>query len=1049
MNHFKYGGIVTLLFLWGLSTVCSQPQILKSLKKLTPSETFVTTNWNSNNGLPQNTVNRICQDKNGIIWMATYGGLVRFDGTKFKTFSVKNHPELSSDRIYNIYADSKNQLWISSELGKILVYDGRKFHDLTYKFRSNFNVVNNFAEDSRGNIYIKTDSTLYYYLNGKASTVKFPRENKLIDNLMLYETAPFLRNDSLFVSSYGTLSLVYNGKVVKTILTNKNTYLNYSLNINKAGYWYISGNTLYFSKTFEGLPSAKPLFQNISFSRVYVTDSAVLASSLNGGIHKINNDFTVETLFPLNQIPASYRTTFFIDSENSWWIGTELNGVYYIKKKFLYTLNKSHGLEETNTYPIFKSSTGSIWVGQNPGISKIEKGKVINVSKGIFAAPPVVWGITEDKEKNIWLASNGGGILKVSGSKFESLTPKLQKEAGLHFFSIYKDSKDRIWTGSIGRLTKYENNKFSFYSPLDNKKNIYRNILEDKDGSLWLASDMGLIHYANNKFKLIDSINAKSARALYLDRKNRLWIGTYGNGIRVKINNKFYSLRFKDGLYSDIVSAIVEDFKGNFWFTCNNGIFRIMETELDDYLDGKKTTVTSFHYGSEEGLKNTEFNGGCQPSWMRDDQGNLWFPSFSGPVIVDIDALKNVNLQPIVLIDNLIYKESTYYPGDKISLPSDYTSFTVNLISPFYTSQSNMRFKYRLNRNSEEWTDIGNKREIVFQKLPYGKYELQVIASDSYGNWARKPASIKFIVESVFHETPLFFALISLILITIFFLFFYLRLKHAHKQQEQLELIVHERTQKLQEAKEKAELAAEKEKVLRSKAEEENRQKIELLRIVSHDLKNPVFAVQGFAEMLLEDGVLNDTDKNVALMIQEAGERLKELITQLLAFSRFEGGKFNVDKTNLNVAEQIAKIVERQRVQAEKKNQNLFAHIPPDKILISADQVLFEQIFENLISNAIKYSPAGKNITVSVAEESDKAFISVKDEGQGFSEADKANLYKPFVRLSATPTAGESSSGLGLTIVRKFVEVNDGTINLISKKNEGAEFIVEFNSLRN
>lgn len=1047
MNHFKYVGIVTLLFLWGLSNVYSQPQIFKSLKKLIPSETFVVTNWNSNNGLPQNTVNKICQDKNCIIWMATYGGLVRFDGTKFKTFSVKNYPELSSDRIYNIYADSKNQLWISSELGKIIVYDGKKFRDVSYKFHPNFNVVNNFIEDSKGNLYVKTDSTLYYLANGKANPIKFLHKNKFTDNLFLTDSAPYLKNDTLFISSQERLSLVYNGEVAKTIRITK-TLFNYSLNVNKTGFWYISGTTLYFSRTFEGLPAAKPLFKNFAFTRIYATDSTILASSLNGGIHIINDDLSIETLFSTSQIPTSYRTTFFLDSEHNWWIGTELNGVYYIKKKFLYTLNKSHGLEETNTYPIFKSSTGAIWVGQNPGISKIEKGRVVNIFKGISPVSPVVWGITEDKEKNIWLACNGGGIFRVNNSKIENLSSKVQTEAGLHFFSIYKDSRNIIWAGSIGRLTKYENNKFSFFSPVENQRNIYRNILEDRDGSLWLASDMGLIHYANNKFNLIDSIKAQAARTLYIDRQNRLWIGTYGNGIRIKVGNKYHSLRFKDGLFSDIVSAIAEDMKGNFWFTCNNGIFRIKETDLNDYLSGKKSIVTSLNYGNDEGLENIEFNGGCQPSWMRDDEGNLWFPSFSGPVIVEVNSLKSAHLHPSILIDNLTYKDSIYYPGDKIVLPSDYTSFTVNLLSQFNASQANMRFKYRLVGTNDEWIDIGNKREIVFQKLPYGKYDLQVMVLDSHGNWAEQPASIKFTVEAVFYETPLFFAIISLILITLFFLLFYLRLKHAQNQQEQLELIVKERTQKLREAKESAELAAEEEKILRSKAEEENRQKIELLRIVSHDLKNPVFAVQGFADMLLEDGELNDADKNIAVMIQEAGDQLKELITQLLAFSRFEGGQFNVDKIVMDVAALLSKITERQRIQAERKNQNLTIHIPSEKILISADQVLFEQIFENLISNAIKYSPAGKNISVSVACEEGKVIVSVKDEGQGFSQADKANLYKPFVRLSATPTGGESSSGLGLTIVKKFVEANEGTITLVSEKNEGAEFIVEFHTVK-
>jgi signal transduction histidine kinase/streptogramin lyase len=711
-------------------------------------------------------------------------------------------------------------------------------------------------------------------------------------------------------------------------------------------------------------------------------------------------------------------------------------------------LNKDFGLESANTYPIFKSSSGNIWIGQNPGFFKIEKNKIVPWNKLYWEGPPVTWAITEDTDKNIWVACNGGGLHRIGKKGRENLSPLIEKGAGLLFFSAYKDSKNRLWFGSLGHITKYENGKFTFYTPFGNYRNIYRQILEDDAGTLWFGSDLGLVKYEGGNFVMLDSLKAQSARALYVDSKKRLWIGTYGNGIRIKVRDKFYSLRYKDGLFSDIVSSIVEDFRGNFWFTCNNGIFRIKEKDIDAFLNGKSDNVNSLSYGNEEGLENIEFNGGCQPSWMRDGDGNLWFPSFSGPVVVDINSINSPKNKFTVLIENLTYKDSVFLPGDKIVLPADYTNFTINLIAPSYASSKNMRFKYRLLGSSEEWIDIGKKREVFFQKLPYGKYEFQVIASDSYGNWAVTPATISFAVDSIFWETPLFFALISLVIILTMVFFFNLKLRLATDQQTKLEKVIAERTQSLVEAKEKAELSASEEKKLRSKAEEENRQKIELLRIVSHDLKNPVFAVQGFADMLLEDGELNNTDKGVALMIQEAGEQLKELITQLLAFSRFEGGQFNVDKSILNVGSQISKIVDRLRNQAVKKKQKLHTDLSSEEIKISADQVLFEQIFENLISNAIKYSPAEKDIFVSMKETDGKVSLSVKDHGQGFSEADKANLYKPFVKLSSLPTGGESSSGLGLTIVKKFVEINDGTITLISEKNAGAEFIVVFNTVK-
>ena len=1036
--------ILFFLFLIISANLSAQPRILKNLRKFLPSEKYVVTNWNSNNGLPQNSINRICQDKSGFIWMATYGGLVRFDGTRFKIFSCKNYPELFSDRIASLFIDSKNNIWLSNEMGKIILFDGRKFHDLSSKFKINFNMAYNFNEDSKGNIYVKVDSALFFYSNGKTEIVEFLINGKSKTKERLYETSPNLLNDTLFLSHENYLSIVYMGKCIKTIRIDKSANYTYSLLANQDGYWFINDNRLYFSKTFNGLSQAKNLFPDIKFTRIYDSGTMLLAATFNQGIYQINKDFSIEKVFSQTQIPTFQRTTLLIDSENNWWIGTELKGIYYVKRRFLYTLDSSFGLGITNTYPIFQNSDGSIWIGQNRGLKKIEKNKLIHIDNKYFSAPPIIWGIAEDKKKSIWLASNASGLYRLTNNLLEDLTPQVAKETGLNFFSVYKDSKDRMWMGSVGCITKYEDGKFSFFAPLNDKKNNYRNILEDRDNTIWFASDNGLFKFSNNQFTLIDSIKAKSARALYIDRKQRLWIGTYGNGLRIKVNDKYYSIRSNDGLFSDIISAIAEDFKGNYWFTCNNGIFRIRETDIDDYLSGKKNSVTSINYGNEEGLDNIEFNGGCQPNWMRDFEGNLWFPSFSGPVIVDVNSLKDPVFNPVVKIDNLIYKNIFYSPDDKIILPSDYTSFSINIAAPSFSSPSNVRFKYRLLGNNDEWVSIGNKREFVFQKLPYGDYEFQILASDSYGNWSTVPASIKFNVASRFVETPYFYILISLAVSSIFVFFLLLRLKLARSNQEKLEQIVEERTGSLKTAKDNAEKSANEEKMLRAKAEEENRQKLELLRIVSHDLKNPLSAIRGYSELLLEDGKLNEDKTDIVKMLDGASEAMLELINQLLNFSRFEGESFPVIKSNIIVKNDVDKIVDSFKNQASKKEQEIIKDFQIEGSTLYVDGTLFRQIIENLIGNAIKYSPFGKEIIVKLWEDKEKVFICIKDFGQGFSEADKEDLYKPFVKLSSIPTAGEMSSGLGLTIVKKFVELNEGSISLVSQKDAGSEFTLEF-----
>jgi signal transduction histidine kinase/ligand-binding sensor domain-containing protein len=1030
-------------------STCAQPQILQNIRTITPSEKYVVTNWNSSSGLPQNSINRIVQDKNGYIWVSTYGGLVRFDGFSFKTYTASEFPVLQSDRINSLFLDSNNQLWISNELGKLIIFDGKTFTDITNKFSDSHLNIFQFAEDSKGNFYLcSTNRDLFYYSNGTATKINYLQNGKPIKDFYYISFSYKTKNDTLFAIFENQAALFYNGKIVKQ----KSISLPFGFHnhcvYNENGIWILYGQRIYYAKSFEDIENPINLFPDRLISTIFMKDSSILAGTDDGAVVLIKNN-SLETIIPKGKISTTVYSRVFIDSENNYWVGTQLHGLYLIRKRFIYTLDKTFGIDELNTYPILNSSDGTIWIGQNPGIQKIVNNRELITpfeKMQRTKAKIIAWAITEDKNKNIWIGANGNGILKATGDKLEEYLDRdsLRQKVNSNFFSAFTDKSGRIWFGSVGAVVINENGKFRVHYPEQSKRNNYRHFFQDEKGIVWIASDEGLFKYENEKFQFIKEANAKSARALYIDKKKRLWVGTYGNGLRIKLKDRFVTITKKNGLFNDIISAIVEDGKGNFWFTCNNGIFRIRETEIDNYLDGKKDFLISINYGSEEGLANIEFNGGCQPSWMRDYEGNLWFPSFGGPVVLDLNSFKDLVTKPKVFVESLSLKDTTFYTGDNIVLPSDYTNLTIRFNSPSFASPQNVRFRYRLLGLEDEWHNIDGRRDISYQKLPYGNYEFQILASDSYGNWSVTPASLKFKVDSIFWETPAFYILVSMSAIIGILLLYYSRMQTAEKEHIKLEKIIEERTQSYKIAKIEAEKAAIEEKILRDKSEEENRQKVEILRIVSHDLKNPVFAVKGFSEILLEDSELNQDERNLVKMIGEAGERMQDLITQLLNFSRFEGQNFSLDKTVFNVIDEINKVIDRVEHHAQKKQQTIVKDYKADNRFIFADNVLFTQIIENLLTNAIKYSEQNKKIIVGVKESGNNIVIFIQDFGQGFSQEDIKNLYKPFVKLSSIPTAGEASSGLGLAIVKRFVELNEGKIRLDSQKGSGSVFTIEF-----
>ena len=223
-----------------------------------------------------------------------------------------------------------------------------------------------------------------------------------------------------------------------------------------------------------------------------------------------------------------------------------------------------------------------------------------------------------------------------------------------------------------------------------------------------------------------------------------------------------------------------------------------------------------------------------------------------------------------------------------------------------------------------------------------------------------------------------------------------------------------------------------------------NTEKNELMGIVSHDLKNPIGAVRSYAE-LIQSGIFTGNDvPEVAQHILHVSDRMMDLVKNLLDMNHLESGGFQVNMVNFDVAPIVEAAIDQYRTPAEAKNIMLhFSNEAADKGIIFADEQVMMQVLDNLVSNAVKYSPLGKHVFVRVLRRNEVIRIEVKDEGQGISEEDMKKLFGKFQRLSTVPTGGEHSTGLGLSIVKKMVEVMNGRVWCESEFGNGATFIVE------
>jgi signal transduction histidine kinase len=241
----------------------------------------------------------------------------------------------------------------------------------------------------------------------------------------------------------------------------------------------------------------------------------------------------------------------------------------------------------------------------------------------------------------------------------------------------------------------------------------------------------------------------------------------------------------------------------------------------------------------------------------------------------------------------------------------------------------------------------------------------------------------------------------------------------------------------------------------RERLKEMNDEKNEFMGIAAHDLRNPLSAIRGYAEMVVEDGealaagkVSDLTGCGQALQasgrrISETAARMAEMVQNLLDANRIERGEMQLNLAPTDLGPALKQVVETQRPHAAAKQQTIHLQAEPAPAVVHADASVTVQVLENLLSNAVKYSPPGKDIFVRLKKHAQGVRVEVQDQGPGLSAEDQKRLFGKFARLSAKPTGGELSTGLGLSIVKKMVEAMNGKVWCESELGKGATFVVQ------
>jgi two-component system OmpR family sensor kinase len=221
-----------------------------------------------------------------------------------------------------------------------------------------------------------------------------------------------------------------------------------------------------------------------------------------------------------------------------------------------------------------------------------------------------------------------------------------------------------------------------------------------------------------------------------------------------------------------------------------------------------------------------------------------------------------------------------------------------------------------------------------------------------------------------------------------------------------------------------------------------NEQKNQFLGIAAHDLRNPLEVIRTYSEFLLEDtaGLLNEEQTGFIHKIYSSSTFMLDLVNDFLDFSKIEAGRLELNLTPVDLTKLTEKTVERNRVLADKKRIEILFGAPENLPEISADESKIEQVLSNLLGNAVKYSPVGGAVEVTLQRTAGGILLTVKDNGPGIAAQDAETLFSPFVSGKSRTSGGEKSTGLGLAIVKKIVEGHGGAISFETEAGKGSVF---------
>lgn len=963
--------------------------------------------YNTDNGLPQNSVKDIIKDKYGFIWLTTENGIVRYDGAKFLVY--KNFP-LNSQRFTFFYGQpEKDSIFTAGDYGRVILIQKKfpkviapsgRFPNLIFKDNINYFLY------SSNYSYSKSPG-VYFYMNFKEGRY-YIKENNLTfidlhskneENLKIksiYKNIPriFTINEELFYIDFSSKKVlkIKKGKVINSydapLLTD----------IHSKVFWSRINNQV--------LIQNKDVFYTCSYENEQLKIAKIIQ------IDKVKGD--------------SFISVYYDQFYKRLYLGGSTEGLQIISFSDFVTIKRPPPKPESVFYATLPYDSSSVMntYGEIYNRNGIVKNKNFKNTVPFFMAYDPSGNIIVRKDDNLNIYKKATSYTDYTtikdfslkdfffdGEKYYVLRSKPKNNGTPDFSGIFEIYRDRSFR-SLKKRFLFDNEPTKLVQ-LDQN-----NILVGTIKKLYT------IQTETNRTYNITGDKELSIRNIIKSKDGNIWVTTLGKGFYLLRNNRLIKMPYD--LNNNISSShtILEDAKGFFWIPTNNGLYRVLESQLLQHAKNKSSKVNYYRFSKDSGFNTNEFNGGSNVCGNQLDNGDFVIPSLNGlvffnPLKIRSYYPKNIYIER-ALIDN---KEQAF----KNDLHLEQTSNRIDLFIdvPYYANPDNIVIEAKImGIQNAKWESIGKDRKFSISNLGYGKYSLivKMLVSDD-GKYIYK--KINIIIQPYFYQTLWFKMITFSTFLLLLFLLVKWRINFLQKKNYELEEIINIRTKSLSTTVEKLEIT-------KTQLHKEIEQQKKLIGTITHDITTPVkFIALTAKEILSKKEFDQERTEKILNSIYKSSDQLYNFTVTLKEYADIYS-HHRSDKTEVY---SLYKLIEEKKVLfhtiAENNNTSITNHVE-ENIMAQISKNILAAIVHNLLDNAVKYTKNGE-ITIDSRMDGGNIILCINDTGIGMDEQ-KIIYYTRLHNNSESEKLLLQKYGMGLHLVLQLLQMIESKI--IFKKND-------------